>query len=155
MNVRAATPQDMDELLRLYEERMDVYLQYESRQPHYVENQAAWQTAILEWIEQDNANVLVVQRDDQLIGYMIAWVWKNPPFTYPATIGMVTELSVDGHCKQGGVGTALLESVSTWFREKGLESFEIRVPRRQAIEQAFWRAVGAEAYHDHMYFQLR
>lgn len=155
MHVRHARPQDMDELLRLYEERMDVYLRYEPRLPSFADSHESWRESVLTWLDQDQVAVLVVERDTQLIGYMLAWVWQNPPFSHPPQVGIITEMSVDGHCKQGGVGKALLNAASEWFRAQGIDRIEVRVPRQQAIEQAFWRAVGAKLYFDHMSYRLK
>ncbi|HLA44486.1 MAG TPA: GNAT family N-acetyltransferase [Aggregatilineales bacterium] len=150
-SVREAITKDIEELLRLWQERTDIYLQSERRQRI---KQETWREAVLNWIQHDDAVVLVADRDGQLIGYIVGWVWHNPPLIEPAHYGLVSEMSVDGHCKQGGVGTAMLDHLKTWFRERELGYFEVRVPVRQPIEQAFWRAVGAKDFYDHLYYRL-
>jgi hypothetical protein len=63
-------------------------------------------------------------------------------------------MSVDGHCKQGGVGTSMLAELKTWFKQHNLKTIEVRVPFMQPIEQAFWRASGATDYYDHLWYKL-
>lgn len=149
--VRNATLDDLAELKRLRQERMDVYLKAEGR---LVAAEETWFSAIQASLEDERATLQVADREGQLIGYMLAWVWQNPPMLSPEKMGLVTEMSVDGHCKQGGVGTAMLASVVEWFKSQELSHFEIRVPRQHPIEQAFWRAMGAEIFVDHFYYRL-
>lgn len=152
--VRRAVAEDMHELLRLCEERREVYLQAERRLPPFAEAQHGWRESVLGWMTRDDAAVMVAARDDGLIGYIIGWVWNNPPATEPQKFGLVSEMSVDGHCKQGGVGTAMFDGLKDWFRANDLEVVEVRVSRVQPIEQAFWRAVGAQPFVDHLYYRI-
>ncbi len=148
--VREAKPTDMDELLRLWKERSEVYL----KDPRIKLSAAQWREAVLAWLPREDVQVLVADREGQLIGYIIGWVQPNLPALTPPFYGLINELSVDGHCKQGGVGTALLAELKNWFKRKDLKQVEIRVPHLQAIEQAFWRASGAADYYDHMWYRL-
>lgn len=149
--VRDAVATDIEELTRLRTERMEVYLKAEKRlQTDLLE----WRTAMLSWLTHPQAKVQVVDREGQIIGYMVGWLWDTPPMVSPSRVGIITEMTVDGHCKQGGVGSAMLKSLSAWFKTQGLTSIEVRVPRLQPIEQAFWQAVGAKSYVDHFYYQL-
>ncbi len=150
--IRPATTEDLAELVRLRQERMEVYLKAEPRLQH-ANDTSVWQAAIGAWLADERAAVHVAARQDELIGYMVGWQWDNPPWVEPSKIGMITEMSVDGHCKQGGVGSALLASLRTWFATQGVYAVEIRVARQHPIEQAFWRATGAQPFLDHFYYQ--
>lgn len=150
--VRKANPQDSEELLRLWRERTEVYLKQQKAAAGTAEEQ--WREAVLCWLEREDAEVLVADREGQLIGYMVGWVRENLPLSYPAKYGLVSEMSVDGHCKQGGVGTALLDSMKDWFKTQNLDYIEVRVPCLQPIEQAFWRALGARDAYDHLTVKL-
>jgi GNAT superfamily N-acetyltransferase len=152
--VRRALAKDIDGLLRLCEERREVYLKAERRLPAFAESKSAWRESVLGWMTRDDAAVLVAARDDGLIGYIIGWVWPNPPATEPEKFGLVSEMSVDGHCKQGGVGTAMFAGLKDWFRENDLSVVEVRVSRVQPIEQAFWRSLGAQPFVDHFYYRI-
>jgi GNAT superfamily N-acetyltransferase len=152
--VRRAVAEDMDELLRLCEERREVYLKAERRMLPFADAQNGWRESVLSWLARDDAAVMVAARDEALIGYIIGWVWHNPPATEPQKFGLVSEMTVDGHCKQGGVGTAMFDGLKDWFRENKLDVVEVRVPRVQPIEQAFWRAIGAQPFVDHMYYRI-
>ncbi|MBZ0308253.1 MAG: GNAT family N-acetyltransferase [Anaerolineae bacterium] len=149
-NVRQAKASDIEELQRLWKERSEVYI----KDPRIKMTAEIWCQAILSWLPREDVRVLVADRNEQLIGYIIGWTRENLPGLTPAYYGLVSELSVDGHCKQGGVGTALLAELKVWFKSKNLTTVEIRVPHLQAIEQAFWRANGASDYYDHMWYRL-
>lgn len=148
--VRPANTSDIEELLRLWKERSEVYL----KDPRIKMTAETWCQAVLTWLPREDVRVLVADRDGQLIGYIVGWTRENFPGLTPAHYGLVSEMSVDGHCKQGGVGTALLAELKNWFKSKNLTNVEIRVPHLQAIEQAFWRASGASDYYDHLWYRL-
>lgn len=149
-SVRQANANDIEELLRLWKERSEVYL----KDPRIKQNAETWREAVADWMSREDVRVLVADRDGQLIGYVIGWVQANLPKLTPSHYGLIQELSVDGHCKQGGVGTALVAELKSWFKSKDLKHIEVRVPHLQAIEQAFWRASGASDYYDHMWYRL-
>jgi len=150
--IRRATPPDLDALFRLWQERADYYLRFESRLPKSDQSGTVWREAMAGCLGRDDARVLVADRAGELIGYMVGWVWNQPPFF--EQLGMISEMSVDGHCKQGGVGSALLADLQTWFKERSVIAVEIRVPQQHPIEQAFWRAVGAQPFIDHLYLKM-
>ena len=138
-NIRQAREEDMVELLRLRHERNAVYL----KDNGYSEAaEESWKNVMMVWLKDGHARILVAEDGDHLLGYMIGWVRENLPQLPPEKVGMIVEMTVDGHNKQGGVGTALLDEMKTWFKAQHITEIEVRVPRFQAIEQAFWRSVG-------------
>jgi ribosomal protein S18 acetylase RimI-like enzyme len=152
--IRAAQPADLGELARLRQERMAFYLKHDPRWAAETAQLAAWEAAAQTWMAGEHSRLLVADREGQLIGYLLAWVWNLPPMAAPQAVGLITELTVDSHCKQGGVGTALLNEAKAWLKSKGLSSMEVRSPRQHPIERAFWLAAGAQPYVDHFYLSL-
>lgn len=152
-HIRAAKPDDASELKRLWQERRDVYLKTSTRafKPQTADD---WMAVVNHWLSRDDAAVLVADRDGQLIGYMVGWKQSNLPMLQPAHYGLVTEMSVDGHCKQGGVGTAMLKEMKAWFKARNLEQVEVRVPRLNPIEQAFWRSLKTSDQFDTLWLKL-
>jgi GNAT superfamily N-acetyltransferase len=152
--IRKASGQDLAELRRLWQERKEVYLKNADPSVLGLATADAWQNTISAWLTRSDVTVLVADREGQLIGYMIGWVRENLPLLTPAHYGLISEMSVDGHCKQGGVGTALFQAMQAWFKTHHLDYVEVRVPRLQPIEQAFWRALGAEQHLDELRYRL-
>jgi len=152
--VRKAIPQDANELQRLWQERKDVYLKQAVSAQFPIKSAEEWQAVMLNWLTREDAQVLVADRDGQLIGYMVGWIRENLPLLHPERYGLVSEMSVDGHCKQGGVGTAMLDGMKQWFKSHQLEYVQVLVPRVQPSEQAFWRSVGARQYVDYLWVGL-
>ncbi|MFP4321527.1 MAG: N-acetyltransferase family protein [Anaerolineales bacterium] len=153
-DVRDATETDLPELLRLRAERQDEYLAHEPRMPSHAKSADTWGAALAEWLAREDCRVVVAARGEGLIGYMIGWAWQQPPFVGDGPLGLISEMSVDGHCKQGGVGRALFSALADWFRAQGITAIEARAPHRHPIEQAFWRASGAEGFVSHFYVAL-
>jgi len=57
---------------------------------------------------------------------------------------------VDLHTKQsqGGLGKQLFEVAVNWFEQNNIEKIKVAVSRHSAVEQAFWRGVGAKHRQD-------
>ena len=63
-------------------------------------------------------------------------------------------MAVGAHSYQSGLGKKLLAPLRLWFAGQGITSIVAYVPRRQPVEQAFWRAQGATDLTDVMWMKL-
>jgi GNAT superfamily N-acetyltransferase len=112
-----------------------------------------WQMALETWLGRPEVAVFVAERGGKVLGYIVAALAQNQPGLLPANYGFVSDLAVDFHAKTGGVGRALLDAVKGWFRSGGITRIEARVPARNAVAQAFWRAVGAHKTYEQMWLR--
>jgi ribosomal protein S18 acetylase RimI-like enzyme len=60
----------------------------------------------------------------------------------------ITELAVRSARRRRGIGRALVEAACSWARARGARRVEVRVAARNAVGQAFWRALGYGAFVD-------
>jgi ribosomal protein S18 acetylase RimI-like enzyme len=129
LSIRAATPDDVPRLTDLWQQQHDIIRQLD---PRYTAGQPA--AAVANMIQKDNAHVYIASRADGLIlGYISGRI--EPPH--------VEQLVIDAHVGSGGVGTALLNTLTNAFRANGSTAYTVAVPRHHAVQQAFWRAKGA------------
>ena len=79
----------------------------------------------------------------RVVGYVLGVVVDLAPemFAQEAS-GFLADIYVDAGYRRSGVGRALVEALTAWFREKGLHYFEWHVAARNEDSLAFWRSLG-------------
>ncbi len=114
-------------------------------------NFASW---VRELIASPDAQVLVALEDGDIVGYALTMEKVYPPVYERTTYGEVTDMAVmEGH-RRHGIGTALLERVREWCRERGLDRIELRMMPTNPMAAAFWRKHGFLDYIHVMYREL-
>jgi ribosomal protein S18 acetylase RimI-like enzyme len=102
-------------------------------------------------LDDEAAVVLVAESDNQParpVGYIVGWQGRCPLGMLPPAVGYIAELALDAHRYHGGAGRRLVLALKSDFaRRTGIEVADLRiivpVPRYYAVEQAFWRSLGA------------
>jgi GNAT superfamily N-acetyltransferase len=112
--------------------------------------QAQWEQAAYRWLHSADHFCLSASLEAQLVGAIFACREANAAGVAPRYVGRVLDLIVDIHLPQvqRGIGTRLLHALSATLREQALEYLLISIPPQAAIEQAFWRGVGAKRTAD-------
>jgi ribosomal protein S18 acetylase RimI-like enzyme len=151
--VRAATLNDLPELSRLWHEKMVLLQQFDSRFILTPDAVGRWPDVVTAWLEDDDCRICVAERDHRALGYAVAWVKPAPPGLFSDRIGYITEIVVDAHAHQGGLGRLLLSALREWFTAQEIQQIVAYVPHRGAVEQAFWRAQGATEWVDLMWIK--
>ncbi|MBZ0319747.1 MAG: GNAT family N-acetyltransferase [Anaerolineae bacterium] len=146
LEVRPAVVADVEKLTVIWHEHMHDLAKLDRRFRITEDAPAHYRDDLQAWLGREDARILVAERDGRLIGFVVGWRIKRPPVQTPETIGLISDLCVDGHARQGGVGSALLDGLRGWFKEYQIEVVEAHVPQSHPIAQAFWRALGATDY---------
>jgi hypothetical protein len=63
-------------------------------------------------------------------------------------VGFITEMAIDTHVYQGGLGRNLVQALRAWFIERDVAHTAVFAPHDLAMEQAFWRSLGAREWVD-------
>ncbi len=155
--VRAATRNDLPEMLHLWREMMDFHAAVEPRfRPLPVpDGEAAW-TRHLDgrvW-DAENWCVLVAERDGQLVGQIVGVLQEAIPVFEAGRYGYVTDIVVAPEMRRSGVGQALFAALEDWFRQRGASHLQLQVAHHNAASQAFWRAMGCIDYMDTLWYDL-
>lgn len=153
-DVRSATAEDVEPLTTLWQTIMQERAEMDFRLRLADNATETWKYELTKWLEQDDVRVLVADRAGQLIGYVIGWILERPTFVLHRRYGFISDLGVDGHAHQGGIGKALFSAITPWFQEQKVQHLEIQVMHRHPIAQAFWRASGAKDYLDVFWIRL-
>ena len=133
VNIRPAIPDDSQILSHLQYEYRVILSQSDPRFAAVIQQQTDWTTLI-----QDNTRAVLVGLVDSgnIAGYIHGHV--------EASTGIMDEMVLDAHQYHGGLGRLLWKHLNIWFRTQGATSHHIFIPRYHPVEQAFWRALGAE-----------
>lgn len=78
-----------------------------------------------------------------IVGYLTAWHTISPYGRLPAEMGLIDELALDAHKYHAGLGRGLVERARHELNTRQKTHIIACVPRYHAVEQAFWRALGA------------
>jgi ribosomal protein S18 acetylase RimI-like enzyme len=152
--IRVATQDDLPAMAVLWLEQKTLYQQADHRFTLQPDAADQWREAAMHWLSDKHCKAYVAQDQQQIVGYVIAWVQDGPPGMVPQRLGVVTELAVGAHSYQAGLGRKLLAPLQAWFVEQGISTVLAHVPHRQPVEQAFWRAIGATVWTDVMMMKL-
>ncbi len=160
--VRRATPADAEKMLALWQDAVQQLAKADSRFRLPPEAAARWQASLQDWLCRSDVALFVAEsttKEGHLFGYIVGTITDGLPALVPERRGYVGDLTVDSHGKDaqgmvGGIGRGLFEMLKDWFREQEVTQVEARVPHRQPVAQAFWRAIGATELYEHMWLKL-
>lgn len=153
VTVRAATLTDITKLSHLWHEKIILYQQMDQRFRLLPDARQQWENSATQWLSDEKRMMLVAERADELFGFIIGLIEDAPPGLMPEKIGVITDLVVDAHSHQRGVGQVLLNELRAWFARQTIETVLARAYYRYAVEQAFWRAQGATEWIDLMWLK--
>ncbi len=155
LEVRRALAADLEAAGRIWQESAETLSQLDPRYRTAPDGLERWKSARLAGLANPDQCLFVALRRGEVMAYLCGTLKPNLPGLLPEQIGVIDELAVDSHGHGGGPGRLLLEAMIGWLRERGISRVEIRVPRQNAIAQAFWRAIGAREWYDLMWFKVR
>lgn len=152
--VRAATRDDIPAMAALWREKMTIQQQTDRRFRLLPDGHVAWSRAVAEWLDDPAYACYVAEHAAGIAGYLIGRMEAAPPGLSPAQVGAVIDMAVGAHSYQSGLGQRLLAVAQGWFAAQGITHLMAYVPRRQPVEQAFWRALGATELTEILWIKL-
>jgi GNAT superfamily N-acetyltransferase len=135
--IRAAVSTDLPQLAQIWQEK--IVLQADSR---FTPAAQRWIASASAWLTDPRCVVLTAEADGQPVGYAVGWIQPMSGLEGDA-VGVITELAIDAHSYHAGVGRALADALRAWYAERGVSAIAAWASRRSAVEQAFWRSIGA------------
>jgi GNAT superfamily N-acetyltransferase len=135
-------------LARMWYEKTVLQQQADARLRFVPDAEARWQAAAAGWLDDRRMAVLVAQEADACVGYVVVRVEPGPPGLMPERLGVLQDMALDTHRYRGGIGRGLIAGAEDWLRGQGVQQLTVAVSRRSAVEQAFWRSLGAREWMD-------
>jgi len=103
---------------------------------------------VKELIDDESSSVFVAIMDRKVVGYSIVRLSLYPPVFVKQQFGEILDMAVRENYRRFGVGEKLLKVDIDWFKERGIDSVELRVLCENTIGVNFWRKNG---FKEHMY----
>jgi len=92
--------------------------------------------------------IFVVDSVDVLVGFCCVRVDRAPPILEETRRAEITDLGVRVAHRRRGLGRSLAAAAFDWTTERGVDRVEVRVAKRNAEGQAFWRELGFDDLMD-------
>ncbi|PJF40858.1 MAG: hypothetical protein CUN54_03585 [Phototrophicales bacterium] len=141
--LRAATIDDVVDLLYLWQAKQAVRASLSQSNIPKTEKHVLGDQ-IANWLDDESYLIYVGMRGAQMAGYIIGHVGSFPLGLTIRRIGLVVDLTIDGHIYSGGLGRSLCRVLWHWFDEKEIQRVMIPLLGGSAVEEAFWRSLGAD-----------
>lgn len=142
--IRPARPADIDTIAHLWEELVAFHRALDVELPPAAPNGALrYARRLIDHLDDPSAHVLVAEVDGQVVGYTIGVVVDLAPemFQQEAS-GFLADIFVAERYRRHGLGKALVNALSDWFRARGLRYFEWHAAARNPAGIAFWESLG-------------
>lgn len=156
MLIRPAQSADIASLSEFWYDRMALLQQ---RHPHIrllPDARAQWEAAASADLQRDGCIFLVAEGEADLLGCIVGAVLENQPGLAPRRYGQVQQLILDMHSPQRrqGTGARLVQALSEQFMQQGIRTMQVHAPHSSAVEQAFWRGMGAKTIASIFWMEL-
>jgi hypothetical protein len=151
--IRPVQHDDLPPLSALWYEKAALLTAQDVRLRLHPDARDEWQRAASAWVTAADRVFLTAVQEAQPLGYILGRIQTASPGYIPALLGSIEDLTLDVHRFEGGTARALVEAVRNWFGERSIEQMIVTMPRRSAIEQAFWRAYGATQWMESLWIR--
>jgi len=104
-----------------------------------------WQEMFTAYVTEDHFGryFLIAEAGGQMAGFIVGeirtWEFGSPP------CGWVFAVNVSPDCREGGVGSGLLEAICQRFRKDGVGTVRTMVSRNDGLNLSFFRSQGMTA----------
>ncbi len=145
--IRAAKPTDEPEIVELAKQEM---LQHARSDPRFrLREDASSRYAVYlhKRLREIDSSVFVAEGPGaEILGAAIGSIRIQEAFFETRRFGYVSDLVVLPDARRRGVGTALWNRVSLWFRGLGVSVVRLHIASRSEAAQGFWKKIGAEPF---------
>lgn len=132
--IRAGRPEDIPRLFALWQEKMTLLRQLNPRVPVNGPSDA-WMADIRGRMGRSCSAVIVAESAGQPVGFLAAELRMDDTV-------FVESMALDLHAYFPGAASRMVEFLQTQYGSQ--HQVEIRADQQLAVEQAFWRALGAQ-----------
>ena len=144
--IRLAQANDVERIGQLWSEMVAYHASLDARTFRPAEGGAElYARSILDRLGDPQARVLVVEQNGDVVGYVSAMIADITTEMFkPLRCGLLADIYLQPAYRRRGLGRALVERLTIWFRAQGVDYFEWHVSASNREALAFWRTFGGE-----------
>ena len=146
LKVRAAKMTDESALLALAKDEMEAHARLDKRFRLRDDAASRYAVYLRDRMRDIDSTVFVAELAGEVVGLAIATIRKQDAFFANTRYGYVSDLMVAPARRRNGIGRALYERTTLWFRGFGIEVVRLHVAMRSDEARAFWNSVGADEF---------
>ncbi|PJF28362.1 MAG: hypothetical protein CUN53_00560 [Phototrophicales bacterium] len=151
--VRPTLEADLPHLVHIWYEKWTLLSQADRRIRLASDAKERWINTARAWIVAADTHMASALTDEIPIGYTVGRVMDAPPGLIPDKMGVVMDIALYGHRSYPGAARLLIGTLRAWFAAHGVEQIVVWAARRQPVEQAFWRSLGAVEWMDGLWLK--
>ncbi len=143
--IRDARLIDLDGLvalwLKLAKHHQALHSELYENEAHSAATYRAW---LRRQIESADSMLLVAEKDDRLVGYLLGRIGQRAPVYAIREVGMIHDLMVSQTVRRQGVAQALLTETKARFRRRGIFHLNVTYSPNNPEARGFWESQGFE-----------
>ena len=148
--LRTGRETDLPEVLRLNGKLADLHAEKDD----YFRPGSETRKAVKDWLgsvfEDENALVLVVEKDEGLGGYFVGVIEETKPFIRPDREGRISDAYLEPELRGEGLAGLAFERFREWFKTNDIDSIRLSVHSENEDAINAWRSLGFEEYMKRM-----
>jgi hypothetical protein len=153
ITVRPTLEADLPHLVHIWYEKWTLLSQADQRVRLASDAKERWTSGVRAWVEAADMHMVSALTGDIPVGYAVGSIMDAPLGLIPEKMGVVMDIALDGHRNYPGAARMLIGVLRGWFAAHGVEQIVVWAARRQPVEQAFWRSLGAVEWMDGLWLK--
>jgi GNAT superfamily N-acetyltransferase len=153
-SVRAAKAADEPVIVALAKEEMAEQARMDPRFRLRADAMSRYAIYLRDRLREIDAAVFVAEETGRVIGVVVGSIRVQEAFFELRRHGYVSDLMVVPDARRRGVGRALWQRVSLWFKSLGISTVRLHVAAKSAEARAFWQREGADDFMTEAWIDL-
>ena len=145
--VRSARETDIDSIFRLWVESMKFHEELDPLIFGYISEKSNHaKRFISEQFKKESSIILVAEKGERVIGYLLGEVRERLPFQRLQITGYIWDIVVTAGERKRGIGSRLLEKAFQFFKDRDLDTVMLNVSEKNRSALRFYEKHGFEPY---------
>lgn len=145
MHIRAATLDDVPQLVKLGRQLLTLHTEYDS---DYYQLEENFDDSFGSWVK-DQLNhpyqfILIAQNpvDYKIIGFISGFIKSLFPWFKTKSVGHISYMIIEDNFRHKGIGKLLETEANNWFKGKNISYVELYVEEKNTTGQIAWDKYG-------------